>query len=126
MREALERSGQPLMNRLFTTAEQVRCKRRRDPVPCFANRFAAKEALAKALGVGLGPMGITNAEVTNDERGAPVFQFHGRLQDWFDSNPGVRIHLSLSDGELHATALVIVECDRQVPWPPPELLAGQG
>jgi len=112
MRDALERSGRSLMNRLFTEAEQARCERRHDPVPCLAARFAAKEALGKALGVGLGSMGITSAEVVNDERGAPSFRFHGRLKSWVEAVPGMRVHLTLSDGESHAAAFVVLESDQ--------------
>jgi len=118
MREALERSGPALADRLFTPEEQARCRRRRDPIPCFASRFAAKESLSKALGVGLGPIGITSAEVVNDARGAPSFRFHGRLKAWMESVPGLRVHLSLSDGEQHAVAFVVLESDKVAALPP--------
>lgn len=114
---AVERSGQPFLDKIYTPVEQARCQGRRKSLPCYANRFAAKEALAKALQLGIGLMGLTNAEVRNRANGAPYFELHGPLRSWAARQPGLRIHLSLSDVEGHAIAMVTVEADVGVSLP---------
>src|SRR5438477_181350 len=54
VREAIRRHGIHFLNRLFTQREQDYCYKYKDPDPHFAGRFAAKEAIAKALGTGFG------------------------------------------------------------------------
>ena len=75
----------------------------------LAKRFAAKEAVGKALGCGLSnPMGLQNLEVLNDERGAPQAVARGPLAELLHANGWV-IHLSLSDERSHAQAFALVE-----------------
>jgi holo-[acyl-carrier protein] synthase len=75
----------------------------------LAKRFAAKEAIGKALGVGLtSPMSLHAVEILNNERGAPTAHPRGRLCE-FLADKGYRIHISLSDEIEHAQALAIVE-----------------
>lgn len=75
----------------------------------LAKRFAAKEAIGKALGVGLAtPMSLHAVEILNNERGAPVAYPRGRLSRYLDEK-GYRIHVSISDEVEHAQALAIVE-----------------
>lgn len=114
---AIERSGERFLDRIYTAAEQQYCQRRRDPVPCLCSRFAAKEALAKALQLGIGPMGLTDAEVRNRDNGAPYFALHGPLKAWAALQPGLAIHLSLSDSADYATAMVVVEAAEGVCLP---------
>jgi holo-[acyl-carrier protein] synthase len=75
----------------------------------LAKRFAAKEAIGKALGVGLtSPMSLHAVEILNNERGAPTAYPRGRLCE-FLADKGYRIHISISDEIEHAQALAIVE-----------------
>ena len=75
----------------------------------LAKRFAAKEAIGKALGVGLtAPMSLHAVEILNDPRGAPVAHARGRLFSYLEEK-GYRIHVSISDEVEHAQALAIVE-----------------
>src|SRR5215510_10908350 len=53
MAQAITRTGPRLIERLYTDAEQAYCHRQDPPYACYAARFAAKEALVKALGTGL-------------------------------------------------------------------------
>ena len=85
--------------RLFTEAEGLL------PTSSQAARFAAKEALAKALNAGKG-LPWLDAEVINLESGKPEFLFRGAIADLVD---GAKVHLSLSHDAGIASAVVIVE-----------------
>lgn len=96
--ESLERTP-GLKEKLFTSGEQVK------PISSLAARFAAKEALAKALNSEHG-LQWHDAEVINLESGKPEFLFRGHIADLVDSS---RVHLSLSHDAGIASAMVIVE-----------------
>lgn len=68
----------------------------------ISGRFAAKEALGKALGTGIGTVGFRDITVINDERGKPVFEWE---------LPGHVTHLSISHSEKYTVAQVILERD---------------
>ncbi len=76
MRTALARTP-TLRRRLFTAAEQAYCDRRRDPTERYAARFAAKEAVMKAMGVGVGACKWREIEVARAASGAPSVVLHG-------------------------------------------------
>jgi holo-[acyl-carrier protein] synthase len=63
--------------RVFTQAEQDYCRRARDPAERFAARFAAKEAVLKALSAGLGACPFRDIEVVRGRSGAPAVELHG-------------------------------------------------
>ena len=88
-----------LLEKLFTTAERTK------PIASLAARFAAKEALAKALSAGRG-LPWQDAEVVNLENGKPVFLFRGEIADLID---GANVHLTLSHDAGIASAMVIIE-----------------
>ena len=88
-----------LLEKLFTETERSK------PIASLAARFAAKEALAKALNAGKG-LSWQEAEVVNLESGKPAFLFRGEIADLID---GADVHLSLSHDAGIASAMVIVE-----------------
>lgn len=98
---SLERTP-TLLGRLFTPAEAEL------PLDSLAARFAAKEALAKALGA---PGGLSwqDAEVVTDPSGAPRFELRGSVADRLAELGGVHVHLSLSHDDGLALAFVVVE-----------------
>jgi holo-[acyl-carrier protein] synthase len=67
-----------LVDRLFSADEQAYARLRRDPTERFAARFAAKEAVLKALGVGLWRLPLREIEVVRAESGAPSLVLHGK------------------------------------------------
>lgn len=76
LREAMARTPS-MRDRLFTPAEQAYCERKRDPAERYAARFAAKEAVMKAMGIGLGGCAVRDIEVVRDEdSGAPAVLLH--------------------------------------------------
>jgi holo-[acyl-carrier protein] synthase len=81
MRRALERTPR-LAERLFTPAERTYAEERKDPTERYAVRFAAKEAVMKALGVGLGAFDWHDVEVQRDaETGRPWLVVTGRAAE---------------------------------------------
>ncbi len=106
-RLAIRRTGQPLLERLFTPQEIVYSQRYQDPTLYFAGRFAAKEALAKALGVGIGAaLSWHDIEIANDERGKPTVVWHQRTHERFQL---AATHLSISHSHTMAIAYALIE-----------------
>lgn len=104
------RHGRRLAERLLTEAEYTDYERATDKARLLAKRFAAKEALAKALGTGLrAPVSLTNVGVSHDALGRPLFAFGPPLRIWLQARRITRVHLSLSDEEHYAVGFVIVE-----------------
>lgn len=75
-RVALDRTP-GIVDRVFTDGERAYALARRDPTERFAARFAAKEAVLKALGLGLGRVRFREIEVVRDLSGAPSLVLHG-------------------------------------------------
>ena len=88
MRTALERTP-TLRARVFTDGERAYCDERRDPTERYAARFAAKEAVLKAMGLGLGACSWHEIEVLRAESGAPSLVLHGRARELADER-GIR------------------------------------
>ena len=109
---ALQRYGERFLRRVFTDREIAYCQgRAKQGVYQFAQRFAAKEAFSKALGVGLRQGGIRwrEVEVLPDPRGKPEIQVTGRAAQ-LCQELGVRgMHLSLTDEDNLAVAMVVLE-----------------
>ena len=91
-----------LLQRLFTPAERAR------RTASLAARFAAKEALAKALGAPTG-MAWHDAEVVNDESGDPRIEIRGTVLARADQLGVARVHVSLSHDAGIASAVVVLE-----------------
>lgn len=83
MRTALTRTPR-LRGRLFTEAEQAYCEIRNDPTERYAVRFAAKEAVLKAMGLGVGACKWRDIEVARAESGEPSVVLHGAAQQLAD------------------------------------------
>ena len=99
--EALERTP-TLRERLFTPQE-------RDlPLNSLAARFAAKEALAKALGAPTG-MAWHDAEIRNEHSGNPQFEIRGSVRAKADDLGVAHVHVSLSHDAGIASAMVVLE-----------------
>jgi holo-[acyl-carrier protein] synthase len=93
--------------RVYTDDEQAYCRARRDPAERFAARFAAKEAVLKAMGVGLGACAFREIEVVRAESGAPSLVLHGAAAGLAADRGIAQWHVSLSHTSTVAEALVI-------------------
>lgn len=101
---AIERWGERFLKHVYTDAELGYCRGRTQEL---AVRFAAKEAISKALGTGLVGISWTEMEILGNRRGRPFVRLHGRalaraerlgLQEW---------SISLSHSDMHAIAFVV-------------------
>jgi holo-[acyl-carrier protein] synthase len=99
--QSLERTP-ALRDRLFTAAESSR------PPASLAARFAAKEAIAKALGAPVG-MAWHDAEIVSEETGRPRFEIRGTVAAQADALGVAHVHVSLSHDAGIASAVVILE-----------------
>jgi holo-[acyl-carrier protein] synthase len=123
VRRAVERHPR-FRERVFTRAELEAGRRRGvGEVAYLAKRWAAKEAVSKALGVGFSGFSYTEIEVTNLPSGAPTVRLSGELAWWAHQLGALRWHLTLSDTKDVAFAEVVVEgpddYPRRPPGPPP-------
>lgn len=107
-RAVLERTPN-LVPRLFTEGERALASSRRDPIPALAARFAAKEAVMKVLGVGLGAIDWHDVEVVREESGQPRLRITGRAAARADAAGVTGWHLSLSHSDLVAIAVAAAD-----------------
>lgn len=110
-RRVLERRP-TLAARLFTDAERSYAASGRDPGTRLAARFAAKEAVLKALGVGIGAAGFREVEVVRGDDGAPSLVLVGRAAALAAALGVSRWHVSLTHTDAVAVASVIAEGER--------------
>lgn len=105
IRKSIERQGQAFIERLFTPREIEYCNKYKDPIPHYAGRFAAKEAIVKALGTGFGAqIHFHDIEILNDEAGKPIAFLSQSVQKNL-LNP--TLFLSISHCTEYATAVAI-------------------
>tara|TARA_B100000029_G_scaffold391791_1_gene388701 strand:+ start:71 stop:460 length:390 start_codon:yes stop_codon:yes gene_type:complete len=110
IKTAVNKKDQAFKKRIFTNFEIKVCEKRKNKVECFAKRFAAKEALFKAIGI-KNKLAFKDVEIRNNLSGTPKFQIKGaslkNLKKIFKKKK-FKIHLSLSDDKPWAVASVIV------------------
>ncbi|UCG14066.1 MAG: holo-ACP synthase [Deltaproteobacteria bacterium] len=110
MERAVERWGRRFLERVFTLAEIDLCLSRARPANCLALRFAAKEAFAKALGLGLrSGLRWRDVEVVHDHLGKPGLRLHNRADQLLAEAAADGVWLSLSDERDSAIAVVVLE-----------------
>ena len=102
--------NQHFLNRVYTSAEQSYCHSRgQGAAQSFAARFAAKEAVLKALGTGLRGGSLLDIEVINDELGAPQVHLSGHWASLAADKGISKIHLSVTHLKELAAAQCVVE-----------------
>jgi holo-[acyl-carrier protein] synthase len=107
IRRALERHGDGFRDRCFTPAEIAYCDSKPNPPQHYAGRFAAKEAVGKALGSGVH---FTWKEIEIRGRPKPGVHLSGRTAAWAENVGARRIELSMTHSrELAAAVAVVVD-----------------
>lgn len=110
IRASHEKFGERFATRILLPSELAYCLSHKDPAPFIAARFAAKEAVSKAFGTGIGAsIGWHDIEVKRRDTGEPYLVLHGKGLELFRSREATRIHVSLSHTLQHATAISILE-----------------
>ena len=107
-RASLERTPS-MRSRLFVDEELAYVEPHADPMPSLAVRFAAREAVMKAMGVGLGAFDFHDVWVSRAESGEPSLRVAGRARSLAEEREISRWHLSLTHSDSVAVAYVIAE-----------------
>jgi holo-[acyl-carrier protein] synthase len=104
----IERHGEQFMDRVYTDEEIRYCQNRREATQHFTGRWAAKEAVLKALGIG-SRRGIAwrDIEIRNEPGGRPVVAVRGGIKDVVQRLGVAQIFVSISHCRTHATAYAI-------------------
>ena len=108
MKDAVEKWGDKFLKRIFTKDEIAYCDERKEPYLSLAVRFAAKEALIKAIGSEVF-VPLTDIEVVNNREGRPSIIAKGRLEEFFREKTISGCHLSLSHEREFGIASVVLE-----------------
>ena len=112
MEKTLKKDGGSFKKKVFSKNEIIYCEKKKNPTTFFAKRFAAKEALSKALGTGIRKgINFKNIEISNDELGKPSIKLRGSTAIFLKKKIKTKkysIYLSLSDDEPWAQATVII------------------
>ena len=117
IRDGLARFGAPYAERILAPAEHAAYATNARPAQFLAKSFAAKEALAKALGTGLHePVSLHNIAVLRDALGKPYFELAPALIAWMQARGIGAPHLSLSDEGDLTLAFVVVETQALQPF----------
>jgi len=107
IRESVDRLGDLFLSKIFTTREIAYASGKANRFQHLAARFAAKEAVAKALSTGWsGEFRWKDVEVMNEQGGQPRITLTGKLRDVLAAST---IHLSMSHSDTHVVAVVVIE-----------------
>lgn len=108
---AIERHGEPFLAKLFTPAEREYCESRKHSAMHYAARFAAKEAISKALRTGIGAnAGLLDMEVIHHPSGAPAVRLSGAAERFSAENGITEVQISLTHARDYAAANAIALC----------------
>ena len=110
IRDAWKRLGLPFARRFLTPPEIEYCLAHPDPAPYLAARFAAKEAISKAFGTGIGMgLGWHDMQIDRAETGKPSVTLSPAGQILLQSFGARALHVSLTHSTVHAAAVAILE-----------------
>lgn len=111
IKRSFEKMGDSFRDRIFTRDEVEYCESKNAVKhKSYAARFAAKEAVSKAFGTGMGDrIGWKDIEIQNDENGKPYVNLLGKARELFDEVNGVGISISLSHSENYAVAFAVIQ-----------------
>jgi holo-[acyl-carrier protein] synthase len=113
VQQVLDRYPQRFLSRVFTDYEVAYCHGR---VRELAARFAAKEAMMKALGTGVRGIGWREIEVLPDRRGKPLMYLHGRAADRASALGMSQPEVSMTHSDTLALAFVVATCTEAIDY----------
>jgi holo-[acyl-carrier protein] synthase len=107
---SLERFGERFGQRILLPDEMAYCLSHKHPAPFVAARFAAKEAISKAFGTGIGAaLGWQDMEIAHRKSGEPIVIFHGKGEQLFKARKAKQILVSISHTEQYAAVVAMLE-----------------
>jgi holo-[acyl-carrier protein] synthase len=107
---SLERFGESFLNRILRPEEIAYCRTHKHIAQPVAARFAAKEAISKAFGTGIGAeLAWHDMEICRQESGAPFVILHGGGKTLFTAHGAKQLLITLSHTQNYATAVAILE-----------------
>jgi len=106
-RRAMDRRGERLLTRLFSDAEREYAFAHREPAPRLAARFGAKEAVMKAMSVGLWKFALRDVEVIRARSGQPLIALHAKAAELAERRGVATWHLSLTHTDTTAMAVAV-------------------
>jgi holo-[acyl-carrier protein] synthase len=110
IRSSYERFGERFLNRILLQGEINYCLSHKEPGPFLAARFAAKEAISKAFGTGIGgQLGWQDMEVRGKESGEPFVILRGNGEKLLKERNACAVLISLSHTQEYAAAVAILE-----------------
>lgn len=110
IRNSLERFGERFGQRILLPGERAYCLAHTHPAPFVAARFAAKEAISKAFGTGIGAqLGWQDIEIAHKESGEPFVILHGKGKELFSKRLAKNLLASISHTEKYAAVVAILE-----------------
>lgn len=110
IQHSLDRFGERFLQRVFTAGEIAYCQSMKFPARHFAARFAAKEAVSKAFGTGIGhAMGWRDIDIHREGSGQPFVVFAGGAKELAGERALTAVWISLSHTEHHAVAMAVLE-----------------
>ena len=110
IRASHEKFGERFLNRILLPSEISYCLSHKTPSPFLAARFAAKEAISKAFGTGIGAqLGWQDMEVGRKKSGEPFVILHGGGQELLHLRGAKAVLISLSHTQDHAAAVAVLE-----------------
>jgi holo-[acyl-carrier protein] synthase len=104
LRDAIATHGERFLQRIFTPRE---LEANAEKIESLAGRFAAKEAVSKALGCGIGDVSWKEIEILRAESGAPQLILHGAAERMASEQGLTNWSLSLSHSQSHAVAMAV-------------------
>lgn len=108
--DSIQRFGDSFINRIYTVDEQKECASRSDKRFYYAGRWAAKEAISKALGCGIGKdCSWLDIEIINSDSGSPCAALSGCAAQKLAALSGKKIHISISHERTNAVAMAVIE-----------------
>ena len=106
----IKKWGNNFILRIFTSSEKEYCEKKKgNKYQSYSGKFAAKEALLKALGLGLREANWKEIEVTNNELGQPIINTSGKLKNIALAKGVSKYFISISHAKEYAIAQVILE-----------------
>ena len=105
----LDRQGDALVKRILTVSEQFHYQASHQKPAFLAKRFAAKEAVAKALGTGIGSgISFQDMTISNDDKGAPSVTLSGGAAQVASEKSAQKVLLSIADEQKYAIAYALL------------------